>query len=176
MTSAISFNSQNGGVPKVYLPGLFASLRLIWMAHRTTYPAVLIGGGVLHNWHCWRMAMTVELSLHAMEEEPCQDTRDQIEMLTSQSFFSQAFSSVSFFGMGYKYRRASLIPTGNLKPKRGLDWEIVYIMGLSKMIEMLLLLDPYIVRAARVFQERWHDDENYFLEHSSTTAEHPIHS
>ena len=41
---------------------------------------------------------------------------------------------------------------------------------------MLLLLDPYIVRAARVFQERWHDDENDFLGHSSTTAEHLIHS
>lgn len=53
--------------------------------------------------------------------------------------------------MGYKYRRVFLIFIGNLKSKRGFDWEIVYIMGLFKMIEMLLLLDLYIVRVVRVF-------------------------
>lgn len=154
MISDVSFSSQNSGVPRGCLPGLFP-LGCPERHTGTGSLAVPIRIWVLHKRYCQRKAIEPwPRSCHCstLWKESLTKTLESKETLTwvfSPSSVNNSFAS------GMAYRRASLIPYRESEEIKGLEWEKVNFMGLSKMMEILLSTDSFIVRGPRVFQERW---------------------
>lgn len=85
-----------------------------------------------------------------MEGEPFQDTWNQEEMLTWVfSFSGFLFSELLFL----RHDILKNFPNSHRESEKisGFNWE----KSLSKMMEILVSIDPFIGRGPRVFQERW---------------------